>query len=250
MADSTVSPANGPAADPSGESLQAVILAGGLGTRLRPLTETVPKPMVPVNDEPFLTHQLRMLTAQGITDIVLLTGYMGEVVESHFGDGSRFGAKISYSQEPEPLGTGGALKLAAPLLQDTFMVLFGDSYLPIDYPAVAKTLAESDWAGLIVAYDNSQDTDVENNVALDEAGAVALYQKGGGDDRLRYVESGVLAFRRSVLDLIAPDSVVSLENEIYPQLIDAGQLGAFPTAQRFYDIGTPDRLEDFRRVLA
>ncbi|MGH1487843.1 MAG: nucleotidyltransferase family protein [Acidimicrobiales bacterium] len=230
--------------------MQAVILAGGLGTRLRPLTETVPKPMVPVNDEPFLVHQLRMLTEQGITNIVLLTGYMGEVVEDYFGDGSNFGAKLSYSQEPEPLGTGGALKLAQPLLEDSFMVLFGDSYLPVDYPEVGKTLLDSTWAGLIVAYDNSQDTDVENNVALDEDGNVVLYQKGGGDDRLRYVESGVLAFRRQVLDLIAPDTVVSLENEIYPQLIAAGQLGACPTEERFYDIGTPDRLEDFRRILA
>lgn len=232
------------------ETLQTVILAGGLGTRLRPLTETVPKPMVPVNDEPFLAHQLRMLAAQGVTEIVLLTGYMGEVVEDHFGDGSDFGVKLSYSQEPEPLGTGGALKLAEPLLHDAFLVLFGDSYLPIDYPAVAKTLLDSDWDGLIVAYDNTQDTDVENNVALHDDGTVALYQKGGGDDRLRYVESGVLGFRRSILDLIAPNSVVSLENEIYPQLIEAGQLGAFPTTQRFYDIGTPDRLEDFRKVLA
>lgn len=245
-----MSESNGRNGAAESKPLQAVILAGGLGTRLRPLTETVPKPMVPVNDEPFLAHQLRMLTAQGVTNIVLLTGYMGEVVEDHFGDGSDFGASLSYSQEPEPLGTGGALKLAEPLLDEAFMVLFGDSYLPIDYPAVGNTLMESDWTGLIVAYDNSQDTDVENNVALDDDGTVALYQKGGGDDRLAYVESGVLAFRRSVLDLIAPDSVVSLENEIYPQLIEAGRLGAYPTQQRFYDIGTPDRLEDFRQVLA
>src|SRR5450432_2485472 len=102
--------------------MQAVILAGGLGTRLWPLTKTVPKPMVPVAGAPYLEHQLRLLEKQGIRDILLLTGYLGEQIEEHFGDGSRLGLRIAYSREETPVGTGGALRLAQGLLADSFLL--------------------------------------------------------------------------------------------------------------------------------
>ncbi|MFG0262388.1 MAG: nucleotidyltransferase family protein [Novipirellula sp. JB048] len=224
--------------------MQAVILAGGLGTRLWPLTQTVPKPMVPIAGAPYLEHQLRLLQQQSITEIVLLTGYLSEQIEAHFGDGSRFGINIDYSRETTPLGTGGALRQAAPLLQESFLLIYGDSYLPILYATVLETLADSAAVGAVTVYDNrTDDTGVTNNIALDDDGFVSKYKKDTPDDpSLRYVEAGVLAFQRSVLQRI-PAGQVSLEQEIFPQLIAQRELIGHVTAQRFFDIGTPERLE-------
>lgn len=229
--------------------MQAVILAGGLGTRLRPVTATVPKPMVPVAGVPYLEHQLRLLAEQRIHDVLLLTGYLGEQIEEYFGDGSRFGLKIDYSHEPHPLGTGGALRHALAKLQESFLVIYGDSYLPIQYGEAFTTLISSGAAGLVVAYDNSrEDTSVKNNIDVDDQCFVIRYQKDA-PDKLSYVEAGVLALRRGVVDLVAPDRPVSLEQEIFPKLIASRSLVAFITTQRFYDIGTPERLEMIERLL-
>jgi NDP-sugar pyrophosphorylase family protein len=230
--------------------MQTVVLAGGLGTRLWPLTKVVPKPMVPVRNVPYLEHQLRRFARQSLTDIVILTGYLGQQIEEYFGDGARLGLRIRYSREPEPLGTAGALRWAAHLLDDAFLIVYGDSFLPIDYTAIGGRLLASDATGLIVVYrDPTTETSVRPNVALDPEGYVSRYDKQAVvDPELEYVEAGVLAFRRSVLDLVAAGRVVSLEQEVYPQLIRRRALVGVPTAQRFYDIGTPERLrviEDF-----
>jgi NDP-sugar pyrophosphorylase family protein len=231
--------------------MQTAILAGGLGTRLWPVTQAVPKPMVPVAGAPYLEHQLRRLAEQSILDVVLLTGYLGEQIEEYFGDGSRLGLRLRYSREPFPLGTGGALREARALLEDVFLVIYGDSYLPIDYTAVYRQMEQSSAQGLLVVYDNSdEDTSVINNVEVDdESGVVTRYEKDS-KDVLRYVEAGVLAFRKSALDLIPADGAVSLEKEIFPQLIARRALIAHVTRQRFYDIGTPERLQVIERLLA
>jgi NDP-sugar pyrophosphorylase family protein len=230
--------------------MQAVILAGGLGTRLWPLTKTVPKPMVPVAGVPYLEHQLRLLKKQSICDVVLLTGYLGEEVEQYFTDGSRLGLSIRYSREPSPLGTGGALREARHLLAESFVLIYGDSYLPIRYPAVHERLLSSGAEGVVVVYDNElADTSVKNNIDVDSDGLVTLYDKDSSR-KLRYVEAGVLAFRKTCVDLIPPEGVVSLEKEIFPLLIDRRQLAAHITGQRFYDIGTPERLKIIEEFLA
>jgi NDP-sugar pyrophosphorylase family protein len=182
---------------------------------------------------------------------VLLTGYLSEVIENYFGDGSRFGLSIRYSRETTPLGTGGALRQAAHLLDERFLVIYGDSYLPIDYADVARALDASDAVGLLVVYDNRQaDTSVRNNIAVDAGGFVARYDKDTTDDAtLAFVEAGVLAFRRPVTSLI-PEGVVSLEKEIFPQLIAGRKLRAYQTTQRFYDIGTPERLQRIEEYLS
>jgi NDP-sugar pyrophosphorylase family protein len=229
--------------------MQAVILAGGLGTRLWPLTKTVPKPMVPVAGVPYLEHQVRLLENQRVTDLVILTGVLGEQIEEYFGDGSRFGVSIRYSRESQPLGTGGALRQARSLLAETFVLIYGDSYLPIQYLAVHDRLIESGVLGVMVIYDNRLgDTSVTNNVDVDEDGFVQIYDK---DSRqaLVYVEAGVLAFQRSCLDWIPGSGAISLEKEIFPQLIAQRQLAAYITTQRFYDIGTPDRLKVIEHFL-
>ena len=223
--------------------MQAVILAGGLGTRLGDITKSVPKPMVPVAGKPYLEHQFAELRRQGVTDLLLLTGYLGEQIEAHLRDGSAFGLTIAYNRELTPQGTGGGLRDAAPLLADEFLVIYGDSYLPIDYLAVVERLKDDRAAvGVAVVYDNAESTTVPNNIALDDAGYVVRYAKDAPQTPdLRYVEAGVLAFRRAVVDYLPAGRPVSLEKEAFPALIAARRLLGFPTRQRFYDIGTPER---------
>lgn len=234
-------------------SVQAVILAGGLGTRLRPLTLEVPKPMVPVGDRPFLEHQIAMLKGCGIDAFVFLIGYLGEQIVDHFGDGSRFGVHIQYRREQAPLGTGGALMAARDLLDETFLILYGDSFLPIEYGAVYRRLLEGSptgpWDGVAIAYNNREHTDVKPNLALAPDGRVLLYLKDVDDPRLRHTEAGGIALRRSALEGLPTDTAFSLEQTLYPLLISRGTLGSYETEQRFFDIGTPSRLEDLRRWL-
>jgi NDP-sugar pyrophosphorylase family protein len=225
--------------------MQAVILAGGLGTRLPSVTKNMPKPMARIAGVPYLEYQLRLLQQQAILDIVILTGYLGDQIEAYFSDGSQFGLSIRYSRERTPLGTGGALREAGNLLAESFLVIYGDSYLPIRYAEVLAQLESNAATGVVVIYDNRfGDTSVCNNIAVDANSHVIRYDKGSaGDPTLTHVEAGVLAFRRRVLDLLPSAGVVSLENEVYPRLIGRKELLAWPTQQRFYDIGTPERLK-------
>jgi len=229
------------------DGMQAVILAGGLGVRLRPLTLTVPKPMVPVAGKPFLEHQIAMLREQGVDEVVLLTGYLSQTIEDHFGDGSDFGVGIRYSREQQPLGTGGGLVQARDLLRDAFLLLNGDSYLEMDYRALYERLLGSDAQAALVLYDNSaEDTTVLNNIRLDSDGYVTRYEKDGGEESdLTHVDAGVLAARKSVLALCPTDGVFSLEKELYRILGERRELLGHEVRQRFYDIGNPDRLRLF-----
>jgi NDP-sugar pyrophosphorylase family protein len=241
--------------------MQVVILAGGLGTRLGPLTRTAPKPMVPVAGVPYLEHQLRLLARQGLCDVVALTGYLGQQIEEYFGDGRRLGLRMRYSRETPPLGTGGALRHALPLLEESFLVIYGDSYLRIEYRALGRFLEESGAAAAMAVYrDPFGETGVRPNVALGARGAVIRYEKNARDgeldrvalDRgvLDYIEAGVLALRRPVLDLVPPSGAVSLEEQVFPMLIERRQLFGYPTVQRFYDMGTPERLKAIEAYLA
>ena len=224
-----------------------MILAGGLGTRLWPLTREIPKPMAPVAGVPYLEHQLRVLAKQNIKDIVLLIGYLGEQIEAYFGDGRALGLQLRYAREVTPLGTGGGLREARELLSPTFLVIYGDSYLPINYADVLKRLEDSPATGIVAVYNNNLgNTTVENNIAIDDERRVIRYNKGTADPSLTHVEAGVLAFRRQVVELIPADGVSSLEKEVFPKLIARGSLLAYPTNQRFYDIGTPDRLNEIQ----
>jgi len=226
--------------------MQTAILAGGLGVRLRPLTLEIPKPMAPVAGKPYLEHQIRLLEEQGIEDVVILAGYLGERIESHFGDGSGFGVTIQYSFEESPLGTGGALLRAEPLLAEEFLVIYGDSYLPIDYASVLRRLSVSAAGGALVVYDNRHgDTSVRNNIALGGEGLVERYAKNDPEAAgLTHVDAGVAALRKSSLRLLPEaERRPSLESELYTRLIERRQLLAYETRQRFYDIGTPERLK-------
>ena len=208
---------------------------------MRPLTESVPKPMIEVRGKPFLQHQFELLRSFGIRRVVLLVAYLGEQIEKHFGDGSALGLHLAYSYEPEPLGTGGALKNAAAMLDREFLLLNGDTYLAIDYAGLADAFRDSEAMAMIVAYENS-DARVPSNLALTPDARVAAYRKR--DPRgLTHVDAGVIALRRAVLDEIPVGSSSSLEEEIFPKLIERGQMKAWATKEPFYDMGSPAGLE-------
>ena len=227
--------------------MQVVILAGGLGKRLKPLTERVPKPMISINGRPFLEHQLKLLKKFNLTRGVLCLGHRAEVVESYFGSGSKWGFDIKYSIEEQLLGTGGALKRAEEYLEDSFLLLNGDTYLPIDYTHLISRFREMNRMGLMVVYGN-QEKIAPNNIALDRSNMVICYDKRK-EEGLSYIDAGVMVLKKEVLELIPKNRVVSLEEEIFPELIRLKELWAYPTKQRYHDIGTPERLSLIREVL-
>lgn len=233
---------------------QALVLAGGQGTRLRPLTHEVPKPMVPFEGTPFLELLLGWLRDRGVTDIVLSIGYLGEQVRDHFGDGTGFDVNIRYAVEDEPLGTGGGVGNARELLGERFYLLYGDTFLDVDLQRLAEAQTDLGTTGVLTAHPNRQDLAPANNLVVtpgpDTApwGRVERYDKEHETEAMNGVEAGVSLWTRDVLDAIPPGKV-SLEQEVYPKLIEAGELGALWTNERFYDIGTPDRLNVARRML-
>ncbi|MBI4118627.1 MAG: NTP transferase domain-containing protein [Parcubacteria group bacterium] len=227
--------------------MQAVILAGGLGTRLRPLTDTIPKPMVLVRNRPFLEHLFALLKENGIVDILVLTGHLGEVIENHFGDGSTYGLRVVYSQEHEPLGHGGALHLAYEKLADSFVLLYGDNFLPIDYRDLVNFYTKSGKEGVVVSYqfkDESERGDnYSNNLCVDEEGCVTGYEQRGVPNGT-HAEAGAMVFNKKVLEYIGEGYTDAIGNVLFPELIRRGELITYVSPHRFYDIGTPQRLKE------
>jgi NDP-sugar pyrophosphorylase family protein len=231
--------------------MQAVILSGGLGTRLRSVDETVPKPMVKVAGQPFLHYLTKMLRRRGISEMLFLLAYKSEVVVRYIeGLGRSSDLRADYSVEPSPMGTGGALRHASGKLADAFFVINGDSYLDMDYNDLGGRFMASGLDAMMTVYDNSEKTDVICNVAAGGDGLITDYRKGAPEARLGYVDAGVLAMKRNVVvDLIPPGRVCSLEHEIYGKLISGRRFGSYVTSHRFYDIGTPERLREFEKAV-
>lgn len=228
--------------------MQAAILVGGLGTRLGALTRTVPKPMVLVNGKPFLEHEIGLLKRSGIEDFVLCVGHLGEKVEGHFGDGSKWGVRVRYSYDgPKLLGPAGALKRAEPLLEDSFFVTYGDAYLRADYRKMMRALLESGKLGAMAVYENHNRFGRSDVVV--EAGQVVRYDKKGGGEGMDWVNFGVSALRRRALALI-PAGEACGEEEFYGRLIERHELLAFPVDERFYEIGSPSSLAEFARFIS
>ena len=226
---------------------QAVILCGGLGTRLHPLTYDIPKSMIPFGDRPFLEMLVEYFKAHGIEKFVFCTGHLHEHIEKHFGDGSQFGVEITYSVELEPLGTGGALLNARHLLDEQFYFAFGDSYLSLELRHLARIQEESKAQGVITVYMNN-DNIAPNNVRMMPDGRVMNYIKKNPPASMNGLEAGLSLFSKSILDH-APGRIFSLEEAIFPKLINTGHLFGLLTSKRFYDIGTPEGLELARREI-
>jgi NDP-sugar pyrophosphorylase family protein len=229
--------------------LQTVILAGGLATRLRPITERVPKALVPVLGEPFVAHQLRLLKSHGLERIVLCVGYLGEQIESYVGDGARFGLRVAYSYDgPTLLGTGGALRQALPQLDQHFFVLYGDSYLPCAYAAVQAAFAEADRAGLMTVYRNEGRWDTSNVEFVD--GAITGYDKRSPRPTMRYIDYGLSILTREALERVPAGAPQDLA-DLYRELLGGGELAGFEIRERFYEVGSEqgiDALCDYLRV--
>lgn len=218
------------------------ILAGGLATRLRPITHRVPKSMLEVAGEPFIAHQLRLLGRKGIRKVVLCLSFLGEQVQEFVGDGTRFGLQVEYSFDGDVLlGTGGALRKATPLLGDTFWVTYGDSYLDIDYEPIFAHFSTVKAPALMTVYLNENRFDGSN--VLFQEGRILRYRKGTVTPDMRHIDFGLLLLRRATVDVIPCAQKVDL-SDFLGQLVDQGDLAGFETQNRFYEIGSPSGLAE------
>ncbi len=230
--------------------MQAVILAGGLGTRLRPITNKIPKHMVKIGNKPFLEHLITMLKRNGVNEVVLCVGYLWKQIKDYFGNGKKFGVNIKYSVEKKLMGTGGAINLAQKHLKNDFFVIYGDSYLELNYRKLMQFHKKINKKGVLVVYDNKSKTFVNNNIEIDKNGYVVDYNKKKQNKKMKYVDAGVLVFKKSILNFIPSNKRISLEEDIFPKLIKRRELCSFKSRKMFYDIGTMQRLSVFRGVLA
>ncbi len=223
------------------------ILAGGLATRLRPITEKIPKVLVPIAGKPFLAHQLDLLKRQGITKAVLCLGHLGEMVREQFGDGSAHGVRLDYSFDgPVLLGTGGALKQALPLLGEKFFVLYGDSYLPIAFAPVAESFERSGKLGLMTVYRNEGRYDTSNVVFAD--GVIQVYDKKTRLPEMRHIDYGLSLFRAAALDEYPAGTKFDLA-DLMQRLVARRELAGFEVSERFYEIGSHEGLVELDAVL-
>jgi NDP-sugar pyrophosphorylase family protein len=229
------------------EDLPVAILAGGLATRLKPITETVPKLLVSVAGEPFFTHQIRLLKKSGLTHLVVCLGYLGEKVVDLYGDGSKWGVKIEYSFDgPKLLGTGGALIGALPKLGDVFYVLYGDSYLPIDYLAVGRSFLASGKLGLMTVFENSERYDASN--VWFEGAEMRAYDKKAKVPAMRHIDYGLGVFRKAAFDGFPREAAVDL-SDVQKALLDRGQLAGFEIRERFFEVGSHSGLRELDSLL-
>jgi NDP-sugar pyrophosphorylase family protein len=224
------------------------ILAGGLATRLGPLTAVIPKSLIDIGGRPFIDYQLQLLKRQGISEIVLCVGHLGQLVEQHVGSGDDFGLKVEYSWDGEtPLGTGGSLRKAAHLLTDTFFIMYGDSYLLCDFANVAQGFDGSSAEALMTVYRNDNLFD-RSNVQFED-GKILRYDKGPDVGSMRHIDYGLGMMRREVLEQWPENQKTDLAT-IYQTLLARGTLGACLVQERFYEIGSHSGIEDFASFAA
>jgi mannose-1-phosphate guanylyltransferase len=221
--------------------MQAVILVGGEGTRLRPLTSTVPKPVVPLVDRPFIAYMLEWLTRHGVDDVIMSCGFLATAVRNVLGDGSGYGVRLRFVEEPDPRGTAGALKYAERLLDERFVMLNGDVLTDLDLSAqIAQHEATGAVATLgLVPVD---DPSAYGLVRIDDDRAVREFVEKPSADQIdtNNISAGAYVLERSILDLVPANQNVSIEREVWPRLVGQG-LYAFPHDAYWLDIGTPER---------
>jgi NDP-sugar pyrophosphorylase family protein len=228
-------------------NLPVAILAGGLATRLQPLTITVPKSMVPIHGEPFIAHQLRMLHRKGVRRVVLCVGHLGELIREYVGDGSRFGIRVEYAFDGGTLlGTGGALRRAAGLLGDAFLVIYGDSYLDCDYAAVEETFRNSRREGLMTVFNNQGRWDTSN--VHFKNGRIIRYSKTDRSPVMHHIDYGLGAIQTRALERIPRDVPFDLAR-FYEGILALGQLAAYEVKDRFYEIGSFAGIRELEELL-
>ncbi len=229
--------------------MQCLILAGGLATRMRPLTEKIPKAMIPVAGRPFIDHQLAWLAAHGVTEVVLSVGYLGGALVDHVGDGARYGLRVRAVDEGTELrGTAGAVRLALDegALAERFLLTYGDSFLPIDFGAVFAAFAASGAPALMTVFRNQGRWD-QSNVIFDGR-KVTLYDKQRRTrppEDFAFIDYGLSALAREVVAREIPAGVKADLAELFHALSLRGELAGYESGERFYEIGSPAGLEDF-----
>lgn len=229
--------------------MQAVVLAGGLGTRMHPHTEKIPKSMLEVAGRPFIDWQLELLARSGIRDVVLCIAHLGELIRDHVGDGTRYGLSVRYAVE-EPgrlLGTAGALRAAVGLLAPRFLVTYGDSYLRFDYGEPLRLLEHhADCDGVMAIYRNQGSLE-PSNVATD-GNWVLRYKKNASEPEVDHIDYGATALRREVVEALPPGAVMGLDR-VQEALASRRRLRALVVHDRFFEIGSPAGRADLERHL-
>ncbi|MFZ5781008.1 MAG: sugar phosphate nucleotidyltransferase [Pseudomonadota bacterium] len=233
--------------------MQSLILAGGLGTRLHPITRQIPKALVPIRGRPFAAYQLAWLARQGISDVVYCIGHKGAQIVDFVGDGSAWGLHVSYVDEGDDLkGTAGALRLALETtrLDEAFFVLYGDSYLPIAYPPVFSQYVRTGKPALMTVLRNENRWDRSNVVYAPPL--VALYDKHCDEATqagMTHIDYGLLVVSRGlVAERIPPGTVADLA-DVLGQLSRQGDLAGYEVIERFYEVGSPAGIDDFSRYI-
>jgi NDP-sugar pyrophosphorylase family protein len=229
--------------DVSADAIRAFILCGGHGTRLRPVLDDRPKSMALISRMPFLQLLLDRLRSQGVDDVILGTGYMAEKIEGYFGDGSKFGIRLRYSREHEPLGTAGALKLAEALISDPVLVLNGDSYVEWSLLPMLDLFTAKN-AAVVVVVQEVADVARYGSVALDHDCRITQFLEKGVRGGPGLINAGVYLIRKQIVRDLPAGTAISLEKEVFPRLLDRGVYGLVCTGL-FIDIGIP---EDFKRA--
>jgi N-acetyl-alpha-D-muramate 1-phosphate uridylyltransferase len=229
------------------EKIPVAILAGGLATRLWPITEKIPKSLVPIAGKPFLAHQLELLRSRGIRHAVLCVGHLGEMIQRDFGDGKNFGVQLDYSFDgPKLLGTGGAIKRALPKLGQEFFALYGDSYLPIDYAPIADFFHRSGKQGLMTVFHNEGKYDTSNVVFRN--GEIVVYDKKNRPPEMRHIDYGLSLFEAAAFEKFPADTPFDLA-EVMQKLVREKQLAGYEVRERFYEIGSPAGLAELESLL-
>jgi NDP-sugar pyrophosphorylase family protein len=229
------------------ELFPVVILAGGLATRLRPITLTIPKSLVHINEEPFIHHQLRLLQKNGIQEIILCVGHLGEQITEKIGDGHSLGLKISYVFDGTPLlGTAGAIKKALPLLPEHFFVLYGDSYLPCDYRAIQQAFLASRKQALMTVFKNEGRWDT-SNVEFNYK-QILQYDKKNKNPRMLHIDYGLGVFNKNVFHPI-PDQTEYDLALVYQTLVVQQELAAYEVKERFYEVGSLTGITELEQYL-
>lgn len=219
-----------------------VILAGGLATRLRPVTETIPKSLVEINNEPFIAHQLRLLKSNGIQKVVLCIGYLGDMIMDYVSDGTKFGLSVTYSFDgPKLLGTGGAIKKALPLLEEHFFVLYGDSYLPCSYAQVQHAFIKQKKLGLMTVFKNQGQWDKSNVEFKNDK--IIVYDKVHQTTNMHYIDYGLGVLTQQAFDHVPNNQDYDLAT-LYKYLLTENQLAGFEVYERFYESGSFAGIEE------
>lgn len=226
-----------------------LILAGGLATRLRPLTETIPKSLIEINGIPFVFHQLNLLKSKGIKNVIFCTGYLGESIKNAVGNGNSLGMNIDYINDGESLlGTGGAIKQALPHLEESFFITYGDSYLDCNYLELQKVFENNSFSAIMSIYKNNNLWDKSNVEFNSDQSKIVNYSKLNRTPAMNYIDFGLSVVNKSIFKDFSTRSIFDLA-ELFESMSHEGILGGFEVKQRFYEIGSTQGIEELNQHL-